>query len=231
MSLDFTLAAEPRSEHGKNANRRLRGEGKVPAVIYGGGEDPVSVALEHESLLHNLEHEAFYSHILTIKVEGKSQKAILREIQRHPFKPKILHLDLLRVREDTEITVHVPLHFINEDACIGVKLEGGVISHNLVEIEISCLPKHLPEFIEIDVSDLKLNESIHLSELKVPEGVTIIELAHGEGHDHVVVSVHAKRAIEEEPVAVAEGDEGAEMDDTTGEAKAEGDDKSPGDDS
>lgn len=231
MSLDFTLAAEPRSEHGKNANRRLRGEGKVPAVIYGGGEDPVSVALEHESLLHNLEHEAFYSHILTIKVEGKSQKAILREIQRHPFKPKILHLDLLRVREDTEITVHVPLHFINEDACIGVKLEGGVISHNLVEIEISCLPKHLPEFIEIDVSDLKLNESIHLSELKVPEGVSIIELAHGEGHDHVVVSVHAKRAIEEEPVAVAEGDEGAEMDDTTGEAKAEGDDKSPGDDS
>lgn len=231
MSLDFTLAAEPRSERGKNANRRLRMQGKVPAVIYGGGEDPMSVALEHEPLMHSLEHEAFYSHILTINVEGKPQKAILREIQRHPYKPRILHMDLMRVREDTEINVHVPIHFINEESCHGVKLEGGAISHNLVEIEISCLPKHLPEFIEVDVADLKLNESIHLSELTVPEGVTIMELTHGEGHDHVVASVHVKRAVEEEPI-ISEAEEAAEEEaGEEAETKAEGEDKSSEDES
>jgi len=231
MSFDFTLAAEPRSERGKNANRRLRKQGKVPAIIYGGGEDSVSVALEHETLMHSLEHEAFYSHILTINVEGKPQKSILREIQRHPHKPKILHMDFLRVREDTEINVHVPIHFINEESCPGVKFEGGAISHNLVEIEISCLPKHLPEFIEVDAADLKLNEAIHLSELQVPEGVTIIELTHGEGHDHVVMSVHVKRAVEEELEAPETEDvEGTEEGEDT-ETKAEDDDQSSGDES
>jgi len=231
MSLDFTLAAELRSERGKNANRRLREQGKVPAVIYGGGEDTISVALEHVSLMHSLEHEAVYSHILTINVEGKPQKTILREIQRHPYKPKILHMDLLRVREDTEINVHVPIHFINEEACHGVKLEGGAISHNLVEIEITCLPKHLPEFIEVDVADLKLNESIHLSELTVPEGATIVELTHGEGHDHVVVSVHVKRAVEEEPIVSEAEEAAAEEAGEEVETKAEGEDKSSEDES
>ena len=234
MSLDFTLVAEPRSERGKNANRRLRKLGKVPAVIYGGGEDPVPVVIEHETLMHSLEHEAFYSHILTINVEGKPQKTILREIQRHPYKPKILHMDLLRVREDTEINVHVPIHFINEDTCHGVKLDGGAISHNLVEIEISCLPKHLPEFIEVDVAELKLNESIHLSELTVPEGVTIVELTHGEGHDHVVASVHVKRIVEEEPIVSEEEAEEAAAEEEAGEeaeTKAEGEDKPSEDES
>jgi large subunit ribosomal protein L25 len=213
MSLDFTLNAELRSEHGKGASRKLRRQGKIPAVIYGGGEDPVSITLDHDALSHNLEQEAFYSHVLTVDVAGKSQRAILRDLQRHPCKPSILHLDLLRVREDTAINVHVPLHFINEDICVGVKLESGAISHNLSEIEISCLPKDLPEFIEVDTADIKLNEALHLSDIKVPGGVTIIELTYGEGHDHVVVSVHAKRAAEEEPVVseeAAEGEAGAE---------------------
>ena len=180
-------------------------------MIYGGGEPPEAVAFEHDALMHNLENEAFYSHVLTVDVEGTSQKAILRGLQRHPHKPTVLHLDLLRVREDTRINVHVPIHFINEDTCHGVKLDGGAISHNMVELEVSCLPKDLPEFIEVDVQDLKLNESVHLSGVQAPEGVTIVELTHGEGHDHTVVSVHAKRA-EEKLEAVEEADQ-AETDD------------------
>ena len=233
MDLDFTLNAEPRSDRGKSASRRLRKTGKVPAVIYGGGEEPTSITFDQDNLLHNLENEAFYSHILTVNVDGKPQKVILRGLQRHPYKPSVLHVDLLRVREDTAINVHVPLHFINEESCHGVKMEGGAISHNFSEIEVTCLPKDLPEFIEVDVLDLKLNEAIHLSEIKIPEGVTIVELSHGEGHDHPVVSVHVKRAIEEEPVVSDEAEE------VEAEAEAEGDadadtkaeDKSEGDDS
>ncbi len=234
MSADFTLSAEVRDESqlGKGASRRLRRSGKVPAVIYGGGEDPVSVTFDHDTLIHSLEQEAFYSHILTVDVAGKSQRAILRDLQRHPYKPTVLHMDLLRVREDTAINVHVPLHFLNEDICHGVKMEGGAISHNIAEIEISCLPKDLPEFIEVDTAELKLNEAIHLSEIKVPEGITIVELSHGEGHDHVVVSVHVKRAVEEEPVVAAQGEEVAEGEaETKAEDDAKDEDKSSGDDS
>ena len=212
MNVDFKLTASLRSERGTNASRRLRAAGMVPGVLYGGGEPPAEVSFEHDILMHNLEDEAFYSHVLTVEVDGKPQKAILRELQRHPYKPAILHVDLLRVREDTRINVHVPLHFVNEDTCHGVKLEGGVLSHNFVELEITCLPKDLPEFIEVDVQDLKLNEAIHLSEIKVPEGVTIVELAHGEGHDHAVVSVHAKRIAPqlEEEEEDEQADESAE---------------------
>lgn len=211
MNVDFKLTASLRSERGTNASRRLRAAGMVPGVLYGGGEPPAEVSFEHDILMHNLEDEAFYSHVLTVEVDGKPQKAILRELQRHPYKPAILHVDLLRVREDTQINVHVPLHFVNEDTCHGVKLEGGVLSHNFVELEITCLPKDLPEFIEVDVQDLKLNEAIHLSEIKVPEGVTIVELAHGEGHDHAVVSVHAKRtAPQSEEEEDEQADESAE---------------------
>lgn len=237
MSVDFTLNAELRNEQdlGKSATRRLRKMGKVPAVIYGGGEETVSVTLDHDPLIHSLEQEAFYSHILTVEVAGKSQRAILRDLQRHPYKPTVLHMDLLRVREDTAINVHVPLHFLNEDICPGVKLDGGVASHNTTEIEISCLPKDLPEFIEVDAAELKLNDSLHLSDIKVPAGVTIVELSHGEDHDHVVVSVHAKRAEEVEPEVVDEAVEGevAEGDVPKIDDKDDDkdDDKSSGDDS
>lgn len=234
MSVDFTLNAELRNEQelGKAFSRRLRNTGKVPAVMYGGGEEPVSITFDHNKLMHSLEQEAIYSHILTIDVAGKSQRAILRDLQRHPYKPTILHMDLLRVREDVAINVHVPLHFLNEDTCPGVKLDGGVASHNIVEVEVSCLPKDLPEFIEVDVADLKLNDSLHLSDIKVAEGVTIVELAHGEDHDHVVVSIHVKRAVEEEPVDAAEAEgEAAEGEEPKAEGDDKGDDKSSGDDS
>ena len=233
MSVDFTLSAEVRDEQqlGKGASRRLRRMGKVPAVIYGGGEEAVAVTFDHDSLIHSLEQEAFYSHILTVDVAGKSQRAILRDLQRHPYKPTVLHMDLLRVREDTAINVHVPLHFLNEDVCHGVKMEGGVISHNIVEIEISCLPKDLPEFIEVDTAELKINESLHLSDIKVPDGVTIVELSHGEGHDHVVVSVNVKREVEIEPEVTDEAAEGDAETDAGAEAKEDDKDQSSGDDS
>lgn len=233
MDLDFTLTAEARSERGKNESRRLRKMGKIPAIIYGGGEDPASVTFEHAAVMNSLQNEAFYSHILTIDVDGKPQQAILRDLQRHPYKSAVLHMDFLRVRTDTEINVHVPLHFLNEDTSAGVKLEGGVVSHNFTEIEISCLPKHLPEFIAVDVQELKIGESLHLSDIKVPDGITIVELAHGEGHDHAVVVIHAKRVVEEfvvsetdeEAVEGAEGEESVESNDEDNKTSS-GDDSS-----
>jgi large subunit ribosomal protein L25 len=199
MSIDFTLDAEPRSDLGKGASRRLRRTGRVPAILYGAGVEPESISLEHNKIRHELENEAFYSHILTVNLEGKKQKVILRDLQRHPAKPVILHVDFLRVSDDQEIDIHVRLHFIGEDVCHGVKMEGGQISHQITEVEVTCLPKHIPEFIEVDLTELKIGDAIHLTELKVPKGVTLTALSHGEGQDQQVVNVHATKVVEEEP--------------------------------
>ena len=212
MSVDFAIDAEPRNDLGKGASRRLRRSGKVPAIIYGGDKPPVSISLDHNKMIHNLENEAFFSHIITVKLEGKEHQAILRDLQRHPAKPILLHLDFQRVSADQTLHVHVPLHFIGEDVCPGVKQGGGSISHNVIEVEITCLPKDIPEFIEVDVSQLQMGDSIHLSDLKLPEGVVITALSHGEGHDQQVLNVHAtKVAVEEEPTEADSGD--AEADD------------------
>lgn len=201
MSIDFSVDAETRDDLGKGASRRLRRSGRVPAIIYGAGEEPQNISLDHNKMMHNFENEAFFSHIITVNLKGKKQKAILRDLQRHPAKPVILHVDFQRVSDDQAISVHVPLHFIGEDICPGVKQEGGSISHNVIEVEISCLPKDIPEYIEVDVSALSIGDSVHLTELKVPAGVTIAALTHGEGHDQQVLNVHAtKVAVEEEPV-------------------------------
>ena len=199
MSIDFTLDAEPRSDLGKGASRRLRRSGRVPAILYGTGVDPESISLEHNKIRHNLENEAFYSHILTVNLEGKKQKVILRDLQRHPAKPVILHMDFLRVSDDQEINIHVSLHFIGEEICHGVKMEGGQISHQISEVEVICLPKNIPEFIEVDLTKLHIGDSIHLSEIKLPEGIVLAALTHGEGHDQQVVNVHATKVAEEEP--------------------------------
>ena len=200
MSIDFTLDAESRSDLGKGASRRLRRTGRVPAIIYGAGVEPENISLEHHKVMHDSDNEAFYSHILTLNVSGKSQKVILRDLQRHPAKPIIMHMDFLRVRDDQEIHIHVPIHFINEDVCHGVKMEGGQISHQMIEVEVTCLPKDIPEFIEVDVSELHVGDSIHLSEIKLPEGIALTALSHGEGHDQQIVNVHAtKVVVEEEP--------------------------------
>ncbi len=175
MATDFILEAEGRSDVGKGASRRLRRAGRVPAILYGAGKDPASLSLEHRQIAYHLENEAFYSHILTVRVDGKDEQAVLKDLQRHPFKPKVLHVDLQRVSAGEKIRVHVPLHFLHEDTCKGVKA-GGILSHNLTQVEVSCLPKNLPEFIEVDVAELDLDGVLHLSELKMPAGVELIEL-------------------------------------------------------
>jgi len=204
MAISFELNAELRNDQGKGASRRLRRSGKVPGIIYGAHKDAQAITLDHNEVFLNLQHEAFYSHILTIKFGKESQQAILKDVQRHPAKNMITHLDLLRVSADEEIRVNVPLHFINEATAIGVKQQGGVVSHNLAEVEVSCLPKHLPEYIEVDIAALELGHTLHLSDLKLPEGVSLVELAHGEGHDQPVVAIHHPRVTaEEEPAAEA----------------------------
>ena len=212
MSVTFELQAEPRADQGKGASRRLRRAGKLPAILYGAGQDPQSITLDHNAVKLSLEHEAFYSHILSVQLEGRTEKAILRDVQRHPCKPLILHLDLLRVSEDQAIRVHVPLHFVNEDTCVGVKTGGGMVSHQMVEVEVECLPRNLPEFLSVDVANLKVGDSLHLSEIGLPDGVSIVALSHGPDHDLPVVSILKPRgvAVDEEEAAGGEAAEGGE---------------------
>ena len=193
MSENFIVTAEPRQDVGKGASRRLRHTGKVPAVIYGAGKDAVSISLDHDEMLHHLEHEAFYSHILTVSVSGAEEKAVLKDVHRHPGKPKIMHVDFQRVSDKDKLHMHVPLHFVGEDVAPGVKIGGGIFSHLMTSIDISCLAKDLPEYIEVDVSGMQLGDALHLSDLKLPTGVDILALAQGEDHDLPVVSIHAPR--------------------------------------
>lgn len=193
MSISFTVDAQPRIDLGKGASRRLRRANQVPAVVYGAGAEPQSIMLNHNEVLKHLNHEAFYSHILTLAIGKKSEQVILRDIQRQPHKLLILHMDFLRVESDHSIQVHVPLHFTGEENCIGVKQGGGIIGHIDSEIFVECLPGNLPEYIEVDVTNLELGVSIHLSEITLPEGVRSVDLAHGKDHDRAVVSVHVSR--------------------------------------
>lgn len=210
MSMSFTIEAEKRDEQGSSASRRLRRAGKLPAILYGGDSDAQPVSLDHNAMVHNLKHDAFYSHILTVNLDGKSEKAILRDVQRHPFKPTIYHVDLLRVSANQPIRVHVPLHFVNEETAKGVKLGGGMISRMLNEVEIECLPGDLPEYIEVDLADLDVGETLHISELKLPEGAQSVALMHGDEYDQGVVSVLLTRASRGAGAAAEEGEGGEE---------------------
>lgn len=198
MTESFDLIAERRDDRGKGASRRLRRIGRVPGIIYGGDKPSIAISVEGRILYKQLENDAFYSHVLTVKLDGGSQeKVVLRDLQRHPAQPFILHFDLMRVNEDTPVRVHVPIHFINEATAPGVKM-GGMVNHHIVEVEITCLPRDLPEAIEVDLGNLEMNEAIHLSDMKLPNGVSLDELAHGEGHDQSVVSIHQQRVSTED---------------------------------
>ena len=214
MDMSFEIIAERRDDQGKGASRRLRRAGRVPGILYGGSGEATPISVEARVLYKQLENEAFYSHILNVQLEGKTERAVLRDLQRHPSHPTLLHFDLQRVSDDQAIHVRVPLHFLNEETAPGVKQGGGMVSHHLSEVEVSCLPKDLPEAIEVDLGALELNASIHLSDLKLPASVTLIELSHGEEHDQAVVSISAPRggaaADEEEGGEGAEEGEGAE---------------------
>ncbi len=208
MSVDFEVKADYREDLGKGASRRLRRSGKVPAVLYGGHRDPRALSLDHDRLLHQLDNEAFYSQVLTITVGDKSQPCILKDVQRHPHKMLIMHVDFQRVMEDEVIRMLVPLHFEGEDQSPG-KREGGVFQHTLNEIEVSCLPANLPEFIAVDCSALEIDGNLHLSDLTFPEGVESIELAN-HNNDLTVVSVSKARAAKadtDDDGAAAGGDE------------------------
>jgi large subunit ribosomal protein L25 len=222
-AITFELDAVVRENIGRGASRRLRVANKLPAVIYGAGEQPLSLILDHNKTQQALAHEAFYSHILTINVGKKAEKVILKAMQRHPAKPRMLHMDFLRVRADQKLTMNIPLHFKGEDVAPGVK-EGGMFSHTMNDIEVSCFPADLPEFIEVDVSNMALNDVLHLSTLTLPKGVEIV--AHGEGHDASVVSLHIPKIIEDETLeaAPAEGEEDA----SSAEGKAGASDQAEG---
>jgi large subunit ribosomal protein L25 len=202
MKTAFELVADPRDGvQGKGASRRLRHSGKVPAILYGGKDAPRQITLDHQNLLTLLTNERFFTSILNVRVGSDSQPAILKDIQRHPAKNWVLHLDLQRVLDDEQIRMTIPLHFKNASIAPGVKTGGGQVSHLLNEVEVTCLPKDLPEFLEIDMAAMELNDAKHLSDIPLPPGVNLVLLAHG--HDDAVVSVHRPRVEEEAPVAEA----------------------------
>jgi large subunit ribosomal protein L25 len=202
MKISFELDAEFRDDQGKGASRRLRRHGKVPAILYGGRRDARALLVDHTRLAKLMDNERFYSTILALKVGDQSQAAVLKDVQRHPYKNQIMHIDFQRVLEDEKIRMQVPLHFRGAADSVGVKTQGGVLSHVRNDVEVTCLPKDLPEFVEVDVSALEINQVIKLSELKLPAGVEIVDLQ--AGRDAPVASIHMPRVEEEETPVVDE---------------------------
>lgn len=197
----YTLEATVRSDKGTGASRRLRHADQVPAILYGSEKEPVSLALAHNKVWLAQENEGFYSHILTLNIDGQAQEVILKDVQRHPWKAQILHLDFQRVDADHKLHTNVPLHFIGEEAAAK---KGGSVSHTVTELEVTCLPKDLPEFIEVDVAALEVGQTLHISDLTLPAGVTSVELS--KSHDNAVVTLHAPKGAAEEEEASEEAD-------------------------
>lgn len=195
MSVSFTLNAQDRTDAGKGASRRLRRlESRLPAVIYGGSAGAQSISLELRELNKALESEAFYSHVLTISIDGQPQQAVLKALQRHPAKGTPLHADFLRVDASQKLTMKVPVHYLHQDTCVGVKLEGGELAIQAAEVEIACLPSNLPEFLTVDLADIHIGTTLHLSDIKLPAGVEIPSLALGHDYDQPIANVHKARA-------------------------------------
>ena len=219
MSDQFEVQAELREDMGKGASRRLRRQAdKIPAIIYGGDKEAQALTLVRKDIEKSLENEAFYSHVLAVNVGGDVQKAILKDLQRHPAKNNVMHADFLRVDDKVALKVHVPIHFLNEESCHGVKMEGGMIQHQATDIEVSCLPGDIPEYIEVDMLEVVTGQIVHLSDVKLPAGVTSVALALGEDHDLAIASVVAPKGGAdgaEEPIEAADaGDDAAEEGDS-----------------
>ncbi|MBB1059638.1 50S ribosomal protein L25/general stress protein Ctc [Marilutibacter spongiae] len=204
---EHSLKAASRKVEGKGASRRLRHAGVIPAIVYGGKSEPKSIELEHEKTWLASQNEWFYSSIIDLEIDGKSEKVLLRDMQRHPYKQLIMHLDFQRVTAGQALRTSVPLHFVNEDKSAAGKAADVVVTHELNEVQISCLPKDLPEFIEVDLAELELGQTIHLSEIKLPKGVEIPELKLGKEHDVAVVVARAGRVeVDEAPADEASAD-------------------------
>ena len=232
MSEQVNLNAENREVEGKSSSKQLRRAGSVPAVIYGGKEEPLRISILEKDIAKASEVPGFATQILNISISGKDQNVIVKEIQRHPATQRVLHADLMRVDPDTKISISVPVRFINEESCVGVKMHGGAISRLINDIDITCLASNLPEYIEVDVEALDIGDSIFLSALNLPEGVEIPSLALGEDRDQVVVSVAEAKILEIEPEVVEpeEGEEGEEGEETS-EGEGETDSEDSGGDS
>lgn len=186
---NFKLDASVRTDLGKGASRRLRREDKLPGIIYGGEEAPVSITLDHNKVNNSADFEAFYSHVLELNLDGKVVEVLVKDMQRHPYKPKIMHIDFQRVIAGQDVHTNVPIHFVNEEASAAVKA-GGIAEHHVTEIEVTCQPKNLPEFIEVDMAAVEMGQTLHLSDLTLPAGVSSVELAkNDEAHDLAVVTV------------------------------------------
>jgi len=200
MSNVFEFIAESRGQSGKSAARRLRRQGNVPAVIYGGHRDPQLLVLNHNEVIKHLAHEAVYSHVLDVTVDGKTEQAILKGVQRNPAKFQVTHLDFLRVSMSERLKVHVPLHFVNEHTSVGAK-KGGIATHSLVDVEVYCLPSFLPEYIEVNLAGLDIGDSLHLSDIVLPAGIEIVALSQGSEHDLPVVSIMPSKGSKEDSAA------------------------------
>jgi len=195
MSLE--LNATLREDQGKGASRRLRHANQLPAIIYGGDTDPVSITLLQKDIHHKLPDESFYSQVLSLNVEGKMEDVLVRDIQHHPYKMEVMHMDFIRVDANKPVHVFSQLHFVNEEGSPGIKSEDGVINHVVTEVEVVCLPKNIPDFIEIDLSAMHVGDVIHLSDLKLPEGVEVLALKQGDEHDTAVVGMHVRKVVAE----------------------------------
>ncbi len=230
MSVHHTIVAEFREDVGKGASRRLRREGKVPAIIYGGHRDPVALTLQQTALLRAAEHESFYASIIEIQVgDDITQQAVVRDMHRHPFKPIVMHVDFMRVSADEVLTIAVPIHFIGEDRSPAGKASGVVIQHHMTDVEIEALPKDLPEFLSVDLSAMDVGDAVMLSDIPLPEGVTIPALESGEENDAVVANaIHVKETqgtdedVEEIPEAGEAEEETKDVDKEEAEPGAEG---------
>ena len=215
---EFILDAKSRTDVGKGASRRLRRlQKEIPAIIYGAGKEPASITMRHDDVFHAIENEAFFSSIIDINVDGAKESVVIKDLQRHPAKPVIMHAGFLRVRADVALTVNVPLHLLNEEKCIGVKSENGQIIISMHELQVSCLPKDLPEYIELDMLEVHVGDTLHITDLKLPEGVTSVDLSQNEENDYPVVTVSEIREQVIEETEVAEDEEAAEGGDTPSE--------------
>ena len=223
MSTNFTINAKSREDTGKGASRRLRRlTGEVPAIIYGGKKDAEKISILHKDITKALENDAVYSSIISLAIDGKAEDTIIKDIQRHPAKQIILHMDFLRVSKTTKLQTRVPLNFINEDICVGVKLGGGLIAHTMTDIEVSCLPKDLPESIDVDMAEVDVGQIVHLSDLTLPDGVESVSLSQGADYDLTVATVNKQKAVEIDEPSESESTEdtsaeSSENEETTGE--------------
>ena len=214
MSTNFTINAKSREDTGKGASRRLRRlTGEVPAIIYGGKKDAEKISILHKDITKALENDAVYSSIISLSIDGKAEDTIIKDIQRHPAKQIILHMDFLRVSKTTKLQTRVPLNFLNEDTCVGVKLGGGLIAHTMTDIEVSCLPKDLPESIDVDMAEIDVGQIVHLSDLTLPDGVESVSLSQGTDYDLTVATVNKQKAVE-----IDEPSESESTEDTSAES-------------